>query len=196
MSGKHLDVGDSLRGHVTQAIAATVERYFGRAIEGKVTFAQERHFYRADISVHVARALAIQSHGSAADPYTAFDAALSRLDTRLQRYKGRLADRHKAKGAVEILEPAQYYVLSPEPEPGEDKEHGAPAIIAETPTEIATLTVGEAVMRLDLADQPALMFRNSAHGGLNTVYRRGDGTVGWIDPGIRTVSHPLANAAK
>jgi hypothetical protein len=55
-------------------------------------------------------------------------------------------------------------------------------IIAETTTDIPTTTVSEAVMRMDLANQPVLMFHNSAHGGLNVVYRRPDGNVGWIDP--------------
>src|SRR5258708_20173204 len=83
VSGKHLDVGDSLRGHVTSAVAESAERYFGDAIEGKVTFQRDRrHAYRADISLHVARRIMVQSHGEAADPYVAFDAAPLRLDRR------------------------------------------------------------------------------------------------------------------
>jgi ribosomal subunit interface protein len=91
VSGKHIDVGDSLRGHVTSAVAASAVRYFGRAIEGKVTFQRDRrHAYRADISLHVARGIMVQSHGEAADPYVAFDAAAERLDKRLRRFKRRL----------------------------------------------------------------------------------------------------------
>ena len=62
---------------------------------------------------------------------------------------------------------------------------GAPAyatVVAEAPAEISKLSVGEAVMRMDLADQQVLMFRNSTTGDLNVVYRRGDGHIGWIDP--------------
>jgi hypothetical protein len=55
-------------------------------------------------------------------------------------------------------------------------------VVAEMTTEIPTLTVSEAVMRMDLEDAPALLFCNSAHGGLNMVYRRTDGNVGWVDP--------------
>jgi ribosome hibernation promoting factor len=91
VSGKHIDVGDSLRGHVTSAISAAAERYFGRAIEGKVVFQRDRHHaYRADISLHVARGIMVQSHGEAGDPYIAFDAAAERLDKRLRRFKRRL----------------------------------------------------------------------------------------------------------
>lgn len=185
VSGKHIDVGDSLRSHVAEALGQSVDRFFGGAIEGKVTFARERHLFRVDIVVHVARGMTAVSHGEAADPYAAFEAAVNRLDTRLQRYKGRLSDRHRKVAEVEEpAAPAQYFVLSPEqPEVIEDRNHGKPAIVAELSTDIVTLTAGEAAMRLDLADQQAMMFRNSAHGGLNVVYRRSDGAIGWIDPG-------------
>jgi hypothetical protein len=59
-------------------------------------------------------------------------------------------------------------------------DHGT--VIAETPTEIARLTVSEAVMRMDLGQMPVVMFRNQVSGQLNVVYRRPDGHVGWIDP--------------
>jgi ribosomal subunit interface protein len=105
VSGKHIDVGDSLRGHVTSAIAAAAVRYFGRAIEGKVVFQRDRHqAYRADISLHVARGIMVQSHGEAADPYVAFRAAAERLDKRLRRYKHRLVKRRRADGTIEWIE--------------------------------------------------------------------------------------------
>src|SRR5215469_572959 len=97
VSGKHLDIGDSLRGHVTSAITASAGRYFGRAIEGKVVFQRARRAYRADILLHVARGLLVQSHGEAADPYLAFDAAAERLDKQLRRTKRRLVSRRRDK---------------------------------------------------------------------------------------------------
>ena len=99
VSGKHLDVGDSLRGHATAAVAASAERYFGEAIEGKVVFQRARHAFRADISLHVARGLLVQSHGEAADPYVALDTAAERLDKRLRRTKRRLVSRRKGAAA-------------------------------------------------------------------------------------------------
>ena len=194
VSGKHIDVGDSLRGHVSRSLTETIERHFGNAIEAKVTFSRERHLFCADISVHIARGLMVQSHAEASDAYAAFDLAGERLETRLQRYKGRLIDRRRESAAIEErTESAQHFVLSAETGAAEDPAQGQPAIIAELPGEIATLTVGEAVMRMDLGDLPVLMFRNRAHGQLNVVYRRNDGTVGWIDPQPAVV--PSNNAA-
>ncbi|MBI3452101.1 MAG: ribosome-associated translation inhibitor RaiA [Rhodospirillales bacterium] len=194
VSGIHIDVGDSLRSHVAQSLEATVDRYFGHAIEGKATFARARHLFRADISVHIARGMVLQSHAEAADAYAAFDAALDRLDTRLQRHKGRLVDRRRGGADGEEFESAPYYVIAADETAPEDKERGAPPVVAEMATDIAILTVSEAVMRLDLADQPALMFRNRAHGGLNVVYRRNDGAIGWIDPGATPSARPRVDA--
>jgi ribosomal subunit interface protein len=194
VSGKHLDVGDSLRAHVATIIAASAERYFGRAIEGKVLFQRARHAYRADISVHVTRGLVVQSHGEATDPYAAFDAAAERLDKRLQRHKHRLVDRRREAGRDQdagAAEATPHFILGPDEatsaaaaQNGEDHDQGRPAIVAEISVDIEQLTVGDAVMRLDLGDLPVLLFRSRIHGGYNVVYRRADGTIGWIDPPV------------
>lgn len=192
VSGRHIDVGEALRGHVAKSLAATVERHFGSAIEAKVMIARERHLFCADVSVHVARGLMVQSHGEAPDAYAAFDGATERLEKRLQRYKGRLIGRRKDR-AEERTEPMQHYVLAADSgEVAEDPEHGRPAIVAELAAELATLSVGEAVMRLDLGDLPVMMFRNRAHGRLNVVYRRPDGTIGWIDPQVASHDNSAA----
>jgi ribosomal subunit interface protein len=185
VSGKHVDLGDALRGHVTTTLMPMVDRYFGSAIEAKVLFARERHLYCADIAVHVARGMMVQSRSEASDAYAAFDGAAERLQKRLQRYKGRLIDRRRSR-AEEPQETVPHYVLAANAGEAEDPEHGRPAIVAEQASEIAVLSVGEAVMRLDLGDLPILMFRNRMHQRMNVIYRRPDGTVGWIDPPSRS----------
>lgn len=184
VTGKQIDVGDSLRGHAETAAAAIVGRYFGKAIEAHVVFCRERHLILSDILVHAGRGLVVQCHGESSDPYAAFDTAAERLDKQLRRYKRRLRNHHK--GAKEVGEAAIDYVLAAAP--AEEAEAPAgddqPLVIAEMRTSIPQLSVSEAVMRLDLADLPALLFRNSAHGNLNLVYRRRDGNVGWIDPDL------------
>lgn len=182
VTGKQLDVGDALRTHVEESLQASVDKYFDNAIEANVVFSRVARHYRADISVHVGRGILVQSHAEVREPYPAFDAALERLGKRLRRHKRRLRNHHKS--AKEKFLPAQQYILAGETEEplAEESEKQWPVIIAEMATEIPTLTVGEAVMRLDLGELPALMFSNSAHRGLNVVYRRSDGNIGWIDP--------------
>ncbi len=181
ITGKNLDVGAALREHVSEQLDATVTKYFHRAHDSTVSFSREAHLFRADISVHPGRGLLVKGRYAADDAYAAFDGALERIRKQLRRYKRRLSNHHKGRAGEEVLL-AQYSIIAPEQEDEEVHEDAQPAIIAELPAEIATLTVSEAVMRMDLADVPAMMFRNRASGGLNVVYRRPDGNIGWIDP--------------
>jgi hypothetical protein len=134
----------------------------------------------------------VKSGATATDYYPAFEAAAERLGKQLRRYKRRLRDHHtRLRNQSEELETARAFVLAPAEEDADIEAGGVPdgpatgsAVIAEMSTEVPRLTVGEAVMRMDLADAPVLLFRNRAHGELNLVYRRTDGNIGWIDPAL------------
>lgn len=191
VKGKNIAVGEALRGHIAKRLEGVFDKYFGDAIEAGIALAKEAHFFSAQLSVHVGRGILLQSQATATEAYAAFDAALDHLAKRLRRYKRRLRDHRR--GDEKGLKAAQY-VLAPEsgeeaerPDAASPAEPG-PAIVAEMEAEIPSLSVADAVMRMDLADQPVLLFLNSAHGGLNLVYRRDDGNIGWIDPRLRAGS--------
>ena len=181
IQGKQLDIGEALSSHVEDNLNTNVKKYFNNALDATIVFSKEAHLFRSDISVHAGRGMTMQGKATGADAYTAFDGALLKISKQLRRYKKRIQDHHKGESEADIMR-AQYSVLAPEAGEEEVHEEFTPTIVAEMPTEIASLTVGEAVMRMDLADTPAMMFRNRAHGGLNVVYRREDGNIGWIDP--------------
>jgi len=184
VKGKHIDVGDALRGHVEEQLTAVTEKYFSNPIDATVVFAHEAHLYRADISVRVGRGIMLQSSAEATDIYPAFDAAAEKVGKRLRRYKRRLRDHHlngamAAAADAEQL-PARQYVI--DADHSDSDASNEPVVVAEMETTIETMSVAEAVMRMDLAELPALMFRSGSHGGLNMIYRRPDGHVGWVDP--------------
>jgi ribosomal subunit interface protein len=182
VSGQRIDVGDALRSHVTARLNASVAKYFDNPIDGAVTFARDGNDYRSECAVHLKSGITLHAQGRSPDIYASYDMAVDRMETRLRRYKSRLKGHHNhAQGAVQSS-PAQSYVIAAEEEGQEEPKTLEPLIIAEASSEVRTWTVGEAVMQLNLAEAPALLFRNSAHGGLNVVYRRPDGNVGWIDP--------------
>lgn len=183
VKGKNLDVGDALRGHAESQLDVAVSKYFNHAIDATVMFSRQGHGMRADISVHPGpRGLVVQSGSESEDPYVAFDGALERVAKQLRRYKRRLNDHHQKARDGEDMLLAQQYVIQAEHHEDEAAVDTPPVIVAEIETEIATLTVSEAVMRMDLGELPLVMFRNSGSGGLNVVYRRSDGNIGWIDP--------------
>lgn len=186
ISGQQLDVGDSLRAHISESLDGVVEKYFGQAIDASVVLTRERFTIRADLAIHIGRNIYVRAHESADDAYAAFDVAAAHLGKRLRRHKRRLRDHHAARENAETVR-AQQYILAPydlvaDDEEDVDNQPDNPVIVAEDQTVIESLTVSEAVMRMDLADVPAMVFRNAANGGLNVVYRRADGNIGWVDP--------------
>jgi ribosomal subunit interface protein len=198
VTGKQVDVGEALRTHVERTLESLLGKYFRTAIESHAVFAREAHLIAVELSLHVGRGMVVNSRGAATDYYVAFDSAAERLAKQLRRYKRRLRDYHgKARPAGERPEMARSFVLAPIEDVEEELDEAAeasgeietaadggiaPVVIAEMSTELPRLTVGEAVMRMDLADSSVLLFRNRSHGELNVVYRRGDGNIGWIDP--------------
>lgn len=188
VTGKQIDVGDALRHHAEAVLEDIADKYFGNAIEAHVVFSREAHLIRADVQVHIGRGILVRSEGEAGDAYAAFDGAAERIGKRLRRYKRRLRDHHAHDKARALAEPAGRSVALQSPgddAANPDDDEAQPIVIAEMDTPIPDLSVSEAVMRLDLADLPALLFFNSARGTLNVVYRRRDGNVGWIDSGLQ-----------
>jgi ribosomal subunit interface protein len=190
VKGKNLDVGDALRGHIGDSLDSIFSKYFSHAIEATVTLSKQVHLFTAQLSVHVGRGILLQSEAEADQAYGAYDKAAEHLSTRLRRYKHRLRDHHRAD--IQTQRASQYVVsvgdLDDDAEDYASAADSAPVIIAEMEAEIPSLTVSEAVMRLDLSDQKAIMFLNRAHGGLNMIYRRNDGNIGWVDPGMKSVA--------
>jgi ribosomal subunit interface protein len=198
VSGVHIGTGDSFRAQVQQSLEAFNLKNAIEPVEVHVAITKEVVYkFRIDISYQMYRGIVVRSHGEGQDPHFCFDNALHKLEQLIHRQKRRLVAHHKHGSGRQSLK-ASYYVLEAEEPDLEDDtdledeldleaayeiESLAPPIIAELTAYVPTLTVGEAVMRLDLAQQTAMMFYNEGHGRLNMVYRRPDGNIGWVDPG-------------
>lgn len=185
ISGKHMDVGDSLRDYVTQKITETAEKYFPHPIRATVVFDKQTHghLFKVDLHVHAGSGLVIRGHAEEHDVYAVFDTGMERIAKQLRRYKSRLKDHHQRESHNEVAQAQRYVIAAAADEQDNDETPmaDAPVVVAEMTTHVDVLTVGEAVMRMDLANESALMFRNKSHGGVNVVYRRPDGHIGWID---------------
>jgi ribosomal subunit interface protein len=191
VSGKQVELSDALRVRVAEQLDQITGKYFDHALEANVTFSRARSFFTCDINVHAGRGLMLRGEGEAADAHAAFDDAAEHIAKRLRRYRRRVNEHQRDLAHRDRPEAGREYILR---EDGEPVPNGGGAtaavmeatsfatVVAETPAEISRLTVGEAVMRMDLADVQVMMFRNSATGEFNVVYRRSDGHIGWIDP--------------
>jgi ribosomal subunit interface protein len=191
VTGKNFDIGESLRSHVEQRLEQVASRYFDGAVTGHITMEKQRAQFHTECTLHLATGLVLQAHGEANEPYISFDGAAEHLEKRLRRYKQRLKHHHKNRREPVRHEAAASYVLAPtSDDEGSAAGNGDlnPVVIAESASSVPELSVGEAVLQLDLSSGPFVFFRNARDGTLNVVYRRADGNIGWIDPSSRKAS--------
>jgi len=182
INGKQMDLGDTLREHITDKIEDINEKYFNRAIEANITLSPEGHaFTKTHISIRVGKDIMVMADAQDTDPYASFDGAAEKVAKQLRRYKKRLRDHHERLEEHIFIE-AQHSVIESNDSEVEEEAKPEPIVVADMITNIQTMSVSEAVMRLNLSGENALMFRNGKHEGLNMVYRRSDGNVGWVDP--------------
>ena len=183
ISGQQIDVGEALQTHVKDEIGAVLTKYAGRPTDVQVVFSKSAHEYVCEATVHLSTGLNAQAKARATEIYAAFDGTQEKLDKQLRRYKRRLKDHHRErKEPVALTQAASYILAAPERANEEEPDSLQPMIIAEMETNIPALSVGEAVMQMELAGSPLLVFRHEGHNRVNVVYRRDDGNIGWIDP--------------
>ena len=183
ISGKQIDIGEALQTHVKAELGEVVEKYAQRPTDAVIVFSRVAHEHVCESVIHLSTGLTAQATGHATEIYAAFESCREKLDKQLRRYKRRLRNHHSQRTAPVEFAGGSAYILAPTEEP-EDDDAGPsqPIVIAEMETKIPSITVGEAVLQLELAGDKMLVFRNEGHGGVNVVYRRDDGNIGWIDP--------------
>jgi ribosomal subunit interface protein len=183
VAGHQVDTGESLREHAISRIEAITEKYFSRAITANVTFGRGPYGdFTCDIVAPVMQGVVLKSHHRAQEPRIALEAAADKIERQLKRYSKRLRE-HKGNGETpDFMENAGYTIFRLQQEPTADEDAGHPVIVAETKVDIPEASVSDAVMLMDLRNTNALMFRNSATGEYNMIYRREDETIGWVEP--------------
>ncbi len=185
VTGKNVDAGGAFQDYVTGKVSNVLEKYIGPEISGHIRLSKERTGFRTDCSIRLKTGLLVEAHGVGEDAYASADAAVDRLEKRVRRYKRRLKSHHQSGRDEKMLEKAfaarEHVVKVDQPET--DGEHpDSPLIVAENEFSLNELSVSEAVMHLDLTENPFLIFRNAGSGNINVVYQRGDGNIGWVDP--------------
>jgi ribosomal subunit interface protein len=183
VSGHQVDTGDALRTHVEERLQGLAEKYFSRSISAHATFGNGPHgAFSCDIVAHVMQGVILKGAGQGSEAHPAFDQAAERIETQLRRYMRRLKNRHATVDGGDAIDgDAGYTVFLQAPEE-EDVLGDHPPVIAETRVDVPEASVSDAVMMLDLRNTNALLFKNSGTGAFNMVYRRGDGTIGWVEP--------------
>lgn len=183
ITGKQIDIGEALQIHVKDGIDEVVSKYYsGRPTDANVVFSKSGHEHVCEVIIHLSTGMTAQAKGHDHEIYAAFEKCADKMEKQLRRYKRRLKDHHRER-PVEHSEASSYILASSDYTEETEPDTLQPMIIAEVETKIPSLSVGEAVMQMELASAPVLVFRNEKNGsGVNIVYRRDDGNIGWIDP--------------
>ncbi|WP_120716878.1 ribosome hibernation-promoting factor, HPF/YfiA family [Tsuneonella amylolytica] len=184
VSGHQIETGAALQDHAEERLTAIVDKHFSRALSSNVTFGKApAGAFSCDIVTHVTHGLILKAHGSAQDAHQALDQAAAKIEKQLRRYRRRLKDRHEQAHHAAREEEAAYTIFAaPDADADEVEDSDAPPIIAETTADVPEASVADAVMMLDLRDTNAMLFKNAGTGRHNMVYRRGDGSIGWVEP--------------
>lgn len=183
VSGHQIETGEALQVHAQDRLSAIVAKYYPKALSTAVTFNRApAAAFRCDIVTHVMQGVVLKGAGIAHDAHVALDQAAEKIDKQLRRYKRRLNDRHEASAHALKAEEASYTVFIEPDADADEVTVDAPLVIAETRVDVPEATVADAVMMLDLRNTNALLFKNAGTGRHNMVYRRGDGSIGWVEP--------------
>lgn len=191
ITGKHMETGEAFQTFVVDKTRGLLEKYIGPEISGQVVVEKQRVGYKTNCAIRLKTGLLLEAQGRGEDPYASAEDALTHLEKRVRRYKRRLKDHHTKAGQErkEIQSFInEFTVRADDDADTENPPEGdaGPMIVAETARALNELSVSEAVMQLDLTEEPVLLFRNAATGATNVVYRRRDGHIGWIDPEPKT----------
>src|SRR5277367_5580567 len=185
VSGKNLDIGESLRRHVVEKVEAVVARYFDGKTSGHVVISPEGSAYRTDCSFHLSSGMNLQAEGRAHEPYASFEQAADKIERRLRRYNKRLKD-HQAgadtAGEARVRLRIAKFMIEPPDELEEAPVDFNPVVVAEGSQPLKNLSVASAVAELDLTGATLVVFQHASSERVNIVYRRRDGAIGWLDP--------------
>uniref|UniRef100_UPI004048951D ribosome hibernation-promoting factor, HPF/YfiA family n=1 Tax=Yoonia sp. TaxID=2212373 RepID=UPI004048951D len=183
ITGKQIDIGQALQTHVETELNEILDKYAGRPTDANIVFSKSGHEYVCETTVHLSTGLTAQAKNHATEIYAAFDGCSEKMDKQLRRYKRRLKDHHKERSQpVELSDAGSYILASTDESDDAPNDAVSGMIVAEMEMKIQSLSVGEAVMQMELADKQMLVFRNEKHNGINVVFRRDDGNIGWVDP--------------
>lgn len=196
ITGKNVDIGQALRDHISDRTAEELGKYYDGSFTGHVVVQKEGKAYIVDCSIQLASGTTLHSSGEDFEPYPAAEKAVERIGKRMRRHKRKLKNFKGGESAAgdqtpggagwsDIEAQATVFAAVEEEEVGDDF---SPTVVAETTQKIRTMSVGTAVSELDFTGAPVIVFRNAGNGGVNVVYRRNDGNIGWVDPALSEIA--------
>ncbi len=172
---------------MTEALKTYVEKnieklrgHFDKVITADVVLTVEKHRHIAEMTL-TANGLRIHSKESSPDMYMSVDAVTNKLDKQITKFKTRI-QRHKPRESKESRNYLLNIVEIDHSDNGENERAPRHRIVQHEKLPMKPMSIDEAALQLELADDCFMVFSNAETQQVNVIYTREDGTYGLIEP--------------
>ena len=182
ISGIHINIGDALQNYVKDELNEAINKYAERPTDAQIIFSKSGHEFVCDAIIHLSTGLTAQAKASKAEIYAAFNACAEKVEKQLRRYKRKLKGHQKDQNqSVEFIDSTSYMSATKDGLQDSTVSSG-PIIVSETDKVVPVFSVIEAAEEIEKSKQPFLLFKSDKKQGVNILFRREDGNLGWIEP--------------
>jgi len=175
---RHLELDDDTRSYAEKKLQK-IETFFGRIMEAVMVLSAEKHRRIAEVTLK-AKHVTFHATEETENIRSAIDNVMEKVEAQIKKFKEKLRDnKRRIKGVpVESQSEREIEVENNQ----DDEEIIEPQVVKVNKFAPKPMTVEEAVMQMTINDEDFLVFANSETNQVNVVYRRKDGTYGWIEP--------------
>jgi len=194
VTGRGLQVTDAMKQYAIDKIVQKVEKFTDRVVDVHINMDIQKLDHKVDITL-LTHGIKIKSHATTTDMYVSIDEAVDKICSQIRRYLSRLHDHHKRTHEERVMPVSVIRPLSEAEELTalnaalEADEHERlknsfklHKVVKQESVPLKTLSIEEAVMKMDLSQDAFLLFKAEHNKKLHLIYRRGDGDYGLMLP--------------
>ncbi len=183
ITGRHMELTDALRAYIENGLNK-IETHFDKVIDADVVLTVEKHRHIAEVNVH-ANGIRIHSREASMDMYASVDAVMEKLEKQIRKFKDRI-NRHQPRRSRDS-KTYDHAIISMEAESDAGRNDSPVTlqthrVVQREKLPMKPMSVDEAVMQLELVEDPFLVFLNADTSQVNVLYARTDSTYGLLEP--------------
>lgn len=184
--GKNFQLTEPMRQHVWDKLVK-VERFHNHIMDVHVTLEIQKVEHVCIITCHFNH-FKVKVEARSTDMYASIDRAIQKLQTLFRKWKGKIQDYHKRP--VNMIDMSVNVYRRPPMDPTEEvndeieaqnlKDWMPGKIIASETQVLKSIKTEEAIMKMELSQDPFMLYRDEVDQKLKLIYRREDEHYGVI----------------
>ncbi|ABD45273.1 ribosomal subunit interface protein [Ehrlichia chaffeensis str. Heartland] len=186
ITARGFDITDNIKDYIEEAIKKHTTKFFidDSTVNIKMILSKDGNLFNSTIGISDVKSEFIRISKTSDTAYNAIDDAVSHLCGKLQKHKGERINKYRHnKNSVKAQMRCFGYVLdSNEIEKYDVNNISDSGLIIEEDVFVKTMTIGDAIMEMELLSLPAFLFINAKSNRINMIYAKSDGNIMWVDP--------------